>query len=121
MSILYPKDSPTSVYTGLQASTGILEQQSDGAVVDMFSAAQLAWLDLAVGREGRVVEQPHGGEVMLVSFTHGRVGLCKVTGILKRQKYQWTLYHGDHSLPSSLCVLEGKGNSSIEDTFSLKL
>ena len=28
---------------------------------------------------------------------------------------------GDHPLPSSRCVLEGKGNSSIENAFSPKL
>ena len=74
------------MYTDLKASSGVLEQQSDGAIVYVFSAAQLTWLDLAIGRKGRVVEQPHGGVVVVLPFAHGSVGLCKVVGVLKRGK-----------------------------------
>ncbi len=49
----------------------------------MLPTSQLPWLYFPLGREGRVVEQPHRGEVVVSSTSYQLVGLHKELWILE--------------------------------------
>ncbi len=74
--------SPTTPASHLQSSSGILEEQRDGAVVSVLSTPQLAWPYLSLRREGWVMEQPQGGEVLVVFTSDLLVGVHKELRIL---------------------------------------
>jgi hypothetical protein len=58
----------------------VLEEKSDGAVVDMFTTSELPWLDDLGGREGRIVQS--SGYSVVTRLASSLVGFDKIARIL---------------------------------------
>ena len=48
----------------LKAAIWVLEEKSDRAIVHVLPTPQLAWQDVVLGREGRIVEQPESCKIV---------------------------------------------------------